>query len=54
VCGLFGSTDPDWDYADALRAIVHRGPDAEGLGLDGPVKVGFRLPFCWAAPGSQS
>lgn len=42
MCGFIGGTDPAWDYRAALRAIVHRGPDAEGLHLDGPVKVGFR------------
>jgi asparagine synthase (glutamine-hydrolysing) len=42
VCGFFGGTDPSWDYAAALRAIAHRGPDASDLNLAGPVKVGFR------------
>jgi asparagine synthase (glutamine-hydrolysing) len=42
VCGFVGGTDPGWDYGAALRAIAHRGPDASGLTLEGPVKVGFR------------
>ena len=42
MCGFVGGTDPDWDYAAALRAIAHRGPDASELRLDGPVRVGFR------------
>ncbi len=42
MCGFVGGTDPDWDYAAALRVIEHRGPDAGRLHLEGPVKVGFR------------
>jgi asparagine synthase (glutamine-hydrolysing) len=42
VCGFIGGTEPDWRYEEALETIRHRGPDAGGLVLDGPVKVGFR------------
>ena len=42
VCGFVGGTDPGWNYAAALAAIAHRGPDAERAELDGPVRVGFR------------
>lgn len=42
VCGFLGGTGPAWDYAAALDTIVHRGPDAAGLHLDGAVKAGFR------------
>lgn len=42
VCGFIGGTHPDWNYAAALESLRHRGPDAEGLLLDGPVKAGFR------------
>jgi asparagine synthase (glutamine-hydrolysing) len=42
VCGFVGGTDPSWNYAAALAAIAHRGPDASELRLDGPVRVGFR------------
>jgi asparagine synthase (glutamine-hydrolysing) len=42
VCGFIGGTEPTWDYAAALQAIAHRGPDASELRLEGPVKVGFR------------
>lgn len=42
MCGFVGGTDPSWNYAAALAAIVHRGPDAGELKLDGPVYVGFR------------
>ena len=42
VCGFFGGTDPSWNYAAALRAIAHRGPDASDLHLARPVSVGFR------------
>jgi asparagine synthase (glutamine-hydrolysing) len=42
VCGFIGGTDPEWNYAAALKSITHRGPDAGELRLDGPVKVGFR------------
>jgi asparagine synthase (glutamine-hydrolysing) len=42
VCGFVGGTDPEWDYAAALTAIAHRGPDASVLRLEGPVRVGFR------------
>src|SRR5262245_55577262 len=42
VCGFVGGTDPSWNYAAALAAIAHRGPDASELRLSGPVKVGFR------------
>jgi asparagine synthase (glutamine-hydrolysing) len=42
VCGFIGGTDPEWNYAAALKSIAHRGPDAGELRLDGPVKVGFR------------
>ena len=42
MCGFVGGTDPAWDYAAALTAITHRGPDAGELRLTGPVRVGFR------------
>lgn len=42
MCGFVGGTDPSWDYAAALAAIAHRGPDASEHKLDGPVHVGFR------------
>jgi len=42
VCGFVGGTDPAWNYAAALAAIAHRGPDSGELKLDGPVRVGFR------------
>jgi asparagine synthase (glutamine-hydrolysing) len=42
VCGFIGGTDPEWNYAAALKSIAHRGPDAGELRLEGPVKVGFR------------
>jgi asparagine synthase (glutamine-hydrolysing) len=42
VCGFFGGTEAQWQYESALAAIRHRGPDAEGLRLDGPIRVGFR------------
>jgi asparagine synthase (glutamine-hydrolysing) len=42
VCGFVGGTEPDWDYAAALNALAHRGPDASELRLEGPVRVGFR------------
>lgn len=42
VCGFLGGTGAAWDYAAALDTIVHRGPDAAGLHLAGPVRAGFR------------
>jgi len=42
VCGFVGGTDPSWNYAAALAAIAHRGPDASELKPDAPVYVGFR------------
>jgi asparagine synthase (glutamine-hydrolysing) len=42
VCGFVGGTDSHWNYAAALAAISHRGPDASELKLDEPVRVGFR------------
>jgi asparagine synthase (glutamine-hydrolysing) len=42
MCGFIGGTDPAWRYAEALATLTHRGPDAEGLLLEGPVRVGFR------------
>ena len=42
MCGFVGGTDPGWNYAAALSAIAHRGPDASELKLDEPVRVGFR------------
>lgn len=42
MCGFIGGTESDWRYEEALETIRHRGPDAGGLVLDGPVKVGFR------------
>lgn len=42
MCGFVGGTEPDWHYEAALETIRHRGPDAGGLLLDGPVHVGFR------------
>ena len=42
MCGFVGGTEPDWNYARALDAIAHRGPDASALELDGAIKVGFR------------
>ena len=42
VCGFVGGTEPAWDYAAAVASIAHRGPDAGGLHLEGPVRVGFR------------
>ena len=42
MCGFVGGTDPSWNYAAALAAIAHRGPDDSELRLTGPVRVGFR------------
>ena len=42
MCGFVGGTEPNWNYAAALAAIAHRGPDASDLRLTGPVRVGFR------------
>ncbi len=42
MCGFVGGTDPKWNYAAALTAIAHSGPDASELDLTGPVRVGFR------------
>ena len=42
MCGFVGGTDPGWNYAAALAAIAHRGPDASDLRMSGPVHVGFR------------
>jgi asparagine synthase (glutamine-hydrolysing) len=42
VCGFVGGTESDWRYEAALETLRHRGPDAGGLLLDGPIKVGFR------------
>lgn len=42
MCGFVGGSDPDWRYEAALETIRHRGPDAGGLRLEGPIKVGFR------------
>jgi asparagine synthase (glutamine-hydrolysing) len=42
MCGFIGGTDPDWNYQAALDCLAHRGPDASGLSLDGPVRIGFR------------
>jgi asparagine synthase (glutamine-hydrolysing) len=42
VCGFVGGTDSSWNYAVALAAIAHRGPDASELRLVAPVHVGFR------------
>ena len=51
VCGFFGGSDPSWDYAAALRAISHRGPDASDLHLASPISVGFqRLAIIDLAP----
>lgn len=42
MCGFVGGSEPDWRYEDALATIRHRGPDASGLRLEGPIQVGFR------------
>jgi len=42
LCGFIGGTDPSWNYAAALAALAHRGPDASALELDDPIRVGFR------------
>ncbi len=42
MCGFVGGSEPDWDYAAALAAIAHRGPDAGELDLAGAIKIGFR------------
>ena len=42
MCGFVGGTDPNWNYAAALAAIAHRGPDSSELRLVAPVRVGFR------------
>lgn len=42
MCGFVGGTESNWRYRQALDTLRHRGPDAEGLLLDGPIKVGFR------------
>lgn len=42
MCGFVGGTEPGWNYAAALAALAHRGPDASALEVDGPIKVGFR------------
>ena len=42
MCGFVGGTESGWNYAAALTAIAHRGPDASELDLAGPVRVGFR------------
>ena len=41
MCGFVGGTDASFDYAAALTAIAHRGPDAQDLRLVAPVYVGF-------------
>ncbi|HUL80932.1 MAG TPA: asparagine synthetase B, partial [Gammaproteobacteria bacterium] len=42
MCGFVGGTEPDWNYAAALSALAHRGPDASELRLEPPIRVGFR------------
>ena len=42
MCGFVGGTEPEWNYAAALAALAHRGPDASDLRLEAPVRVGFR------------
>ena len=42
MCGFIGGSDATWRFSEALDSIRHRGPDASGLALDGPIKVGFR------------
>jgi asparagine synthase (glutamine-hydrolysing) len=41
MCGFVGGTNPQWDYAAALEAISHRGPDARRLQRSSPIHVGF-------------
>ena len=42
MCGFIGGSDANWRFSEALDSIRHRGPDAGGLLLEGPIKVGFR------------
>ena len=42
MCGFVGGTEPDWHYQSALDSIRHRGPDAEGVTMKGPIRAGFR------------
>ena len=55
MCGIAGSTDADRDVLEAMRAtLVHRGPDSEGLWLDGERGPGFahtRLAIIDLGPG---
>ena len=42
MCGFIGGSDTTWRFSEALDSIRHRGPDASGLILDGPIVAGFR------------
>src|SRR5436190_12317508 len=47
VAGIFNYADPDRAIDRALllrmtRALAHRGPDGEGLHVDGPIGLGHR------------
>ncbi|QDS91038.1 Asparagine synthetase [glutamine-hydrolyzing] 1 [Rosistilla ulvae] len=41
MCGLVGGTDPRWDYARAVEAIRHRGPDSQAVVTVDEVTLGF-------------
>ena len=42
MCGFVGGSEPTWPYERALQSLVHRGPDSEGLGVEGGVGLGMR------------
>lgn len=46
MCGICGKFSPEGvhadDLAEMLRSIAHRGPDDEGVYVDGPVALGHR------------
>ncbi|QDV71423.1 Asparagine synthetase [glutamine-hydrolyzing] 1 [Rosistilla carotiformis] len=41
MCGLVGGTNPHWNYARAVQAIGHRGPDSQAIKTVDTVTLGF-------------
>jgi asparagine synthase (glutamine-hydrolysing) len=41
MCGFVGGNNPNWDYAEALKVIRHRGPDSQRILSRSDVTIAF-------------
>lgn len=41
MCGFVGGTEQQWKYEEAIRALLHRGPDAQEVSRHSQLNLGF-------------